>query len=266
MPDAFPSPPRIDVRGTACGAGEDVARFRSAPETAFAVVARGGRRAVDLTIATCTQLFESRTSARLDDLAERWWLGEHGEDGPKGRRARRPYASLPLADRVELREHVKRVLDARIPESLGDVAVLEAELASLLDLPARALGRAGAAIYRKAETDSRWREELASAACAVVAGGKIGLAHVGDCRVSRVRAGSVEALTQEHVRVLGASDVADIEHSVLSAARGDVFFLLTRGASCPSAELVAAARATDAATYLARRSGTSCAAVAIEIL
>jgi len=283
------------VRGAGATFGEDdLAWFAAGDDAAFGIVARGisqglsAKRAADLTLTTARELFEGRASARLDELAEVWWLGEHGEDGPNGRRARRPYASLPIADRAELRENVKHLLVSRTPESLGDVAVLEAELGSLLDLPTRALARASAAVYRKSENDARWRGQLASAAAVMLAGGQIGIAHVGDCRVSCIRHGAIEALTREHTlrnalgpdapdggitRAIGMSDAIDVDRIVLPVERGDVVLLLTKASweSYPSMELLAAVRArgTDAAAYLverARRSGKSVALVAIEIV
>jgi hypothetical protein len=173
--------------------------------------------------------------------------------------------SLPVPAADPRARHVERLLATRIPESLGDAAVLEAEVASLLDLPALALGRAGAAIYRNAETEVRWRDQMASAACAVVAAGTVGIAHVGDCRVSRIRSGSLEALTTEHRRALGMSDVSEAQSIVVPAEPGDVYLMFTRGASATSMELIAAVRGrrTEAFRDLGARAG---AVVAIEIL
>src|SRR5262245_33404768 len=141
-------PPIGNVRVHAGGASHE-GPFREVNEDSFAcfddakaamvVVADGaggwtsGRRAADLVVSTCRDMFEGRSSSILDDLAEAWWRGEHEVEGPasvSGARAR-PYATLPIGDRVQLRERVKEVLSKRLPESMGDVAVLEMELKSL---------------------------------------------------------------------------------------------------------------------------------------
>ncbi len=266
MPSAFPPIEPVHVRSAgashaARGSGEDAYAIVDTETSVLAVVAEGmsatrsAREAADLTVATCTRLFRGRATALLDELAEAWWLGEHGEETAKGRRARRPYASLPIADRVGLRERVSRVLEERVPDSLGDVAVLEAETASFLDLPARGLRRASADIYRRGEADPRWRGHGVAAASIVFAAGQAGIAHAGDCRVVRIHGDAIEVLTREHtlrnatersrpelteaelekvpyvvVSALGISDAVEIETHVVPAVRDDVFVLLTDAA------------------------------------
>lgn len=243
-------------------------------------------RAAEMVLESCTQLFRGRKSSILDELAETWWLGEHGEPREGGgTRARRPYATLPIADRVELRERIATLLDSRMAESMGDVAVLEAETSSLLSIPSRALGRAGADIYRRAETDKRWRGTGASAACVLFAAGKASIAHVGSARVSRLRDGTLEPLTEEHslrnqhrrehpdaseatlaeypdnvlFRVLGLADNVETSQRVVPVEPGDVFVLTNRGAREVFSPLEIAmtlrARGLGTADYLAERAG-----------
>ena len=310
MPNAFPPIEPVRVRGAgarhgARGAGEDAFAVVETPGSALAVVAEGmsatrsAREAADLTVETCTRIFRGRALSVLDELAETWWLGEHGEETASGLRARRPYASLPIADRVGLRERVSRLLEERVPDSLGDIAVLEAETASFLDLSARGLRRASADIYRRAEADPRWRGHGAAAACIVFAAGQAGIAHAGDCRVARIHDGSIEVVTREHtlrnateraqpeltaeelekvpddvvVNALGMTDAVAVDTHVVPALSGDVFLLMTDGAwkTFSSMELLTTVRGRglDAATYLierGRRRETYLALVVLQVL
>src|SRR5262245_18627931 len=142
----FPRPKDMRVRAKgATHAGprgndnEDAFGFVAEDGAALAVVADGvgehisGRRAADITVETCAELFRGRSTSILDELAEVWWLGEHGDDAVGTRP--RPYSTLPIADRVALRDRVGRILKERNPDSMGDVAVLEAETQSLLAIP-----------------------------------------------------------------------------------------------------------------------------------
>jgi protein phosphatase len=128
----------------------------------------------------------------------------------------------------------------------------------------------------------------------LVAGGKAGIAHVGDCRVSRVRDGEIEALTRDHslreeyadrseaerraipaglvTRVLGANAGVDVDRRVVDVRSGDVILLVTRASleAYGPMELATAVRARNvaAATYLvdrARRDGKPIAFAAVEI-
>ena len=256
---------------------EDAFAFLEDDRAALGIVAGGmgavasGRNAADLTVQTCLDIFRGRRMSVLDDLAEVWWVAEHGEGGG----VPRPYATLPVADRVELRERVRRLLDERMPESMGDVAVLESELRSLLGLPEHALERANAAIYRRAERgDVGWRGHGASAVAAIVTRREASIAHVGDCRACLVRGETIATLTQEHtlandyrrarpemtdeelstvpgnvlVRALGARDTVDVETTQITPEKGDVIVLASDGlwrAFSPE-EILRAVRQKDA--------------------
>jgi serine/threonine protein phosphatase PrpC len=263
----FPTIERVRVRGGGAShegprAAQNVNAFAFIEDdgAALAIVAGGigtatsGRNAADLTIATASEIFRGLRSSVLDDLAEVWWFGEHG-DGKSGPRAR-PYTSLPIADRVGLRDRVRVVLAERVPESMGDVAVLEAEARSVLAIPERALERANVSIYRRSEQNRPgWRGSGASAVCAVFASKHASIAHVGDCRAYHVRGGTIETLTTEHtlqnemargqlagvagdvanvpanviVRALGLRDTIEIDTRAIPIEAGDVFVLASDG-------------------------------------
>jgi serine/threonine protein phosphatase PrpC len=295
MPE--PVPPIAPVKIRSAGASHE-GRGRTFNEDAFAVfddkttaiaivadgtgATRSGRDAADLAVDTCARIYRGRGASVLDDLAETWWKGEHGAE-QAGRTRARPYSALPIADRVQLRDRVRFLLEQRVPDTLGDVAVLEEETRSLLEIPRCALERTNAAIHRLAENDQRWRGHGAEAACAIFAAGRVSIAHVGCCRVSRIRRGAIEALTEEHTlayehrqgkldmtpeqlaevpanvvtRVLGLQDRVEPAAHVAPLERGDVFLLATDGlwqAFTPR-ELVAAVRAhgTGAAAHLVER-------------
>jgi len=193
--------------GPARSHNEDAFGIVEDATAALVVVADGlgasqsGRNASDLTVETCLSSFRDRSAAPLDELAEIWWRAEHSEGG---RAPRRPYTTLPIADRAGLRDRVRLLLEQRVPDALGDVAVLEGEARVVLGIPARALERANAAIFRRAEapdTSRQWRGHGAAAVCVIFAAGQASIAHVGDCRVSLIRRGSIEALTKEHTLV-----------------------------------------------------------------
>ncbi|MBX3232806.1 MAG: hypothetical protein KIT84_43800 [Labilithrix sp.] len=228
----------------------------------FALVARGvgsarsGRPIADRIADLAASTFRERTSSMLDDLAEVWWRAEHGADA--GARVR-PFSSLPIGDRAELRARVKKLLHDRRPDALGDQAVLEAELARLLDLPAAVLRRAGKDIQRLAEERGGFHHgEGACVTAAIFAAGKATIAHVGDGRALLVRRGRLEALTHAHtlynevlhhhpdvtpehlaqlppslvVRILGMpGDPHHLDVVTKDLERGDVFLLLTHGMS-----------------------------------
>src|SRR5262249_55600106 len=151
---------------------------------ALAVVADGmgsgglsGRNAADLTVDTCTRIFQQRASWIMDDLAELWWIAEHGAGESSS------YATLPMEDRSQLRERAATVLERRVPDCMGDIALLEGERCLLLAIPRRGLELANVDVFRRSERDpSRWRGHGAAAACAIFAGGQASIAHAGDCR------------------------------------------------------------------------------------
>jgi serine/threonine protein phosphatase PrpC len=290
----YPPIKRVDVRGAGASHegphrkhNEDAFAFVEDDLAALAVVAdgtiRSGRNAADLVVETCVEMFRGRSTSVLDDLAEIWWVGEHG-DGRSGSSRARPYTTLPIADRVGLRERVSAVLARRVPDSMGDVAVLEAETRSLLAIPARALERANASIYRRSEQNrAGWRGHAAAAICAVFAAGQVSIAHLGNCRAYLVRGSSIEPLTEEHtlrneyamtrpelteaeldelppnviVRAVGMSDVAKLETRTLPLERKDTILLASDGLwkATSSAEILDAVRAhhAGAAAYLVRR-------------
>jgi serine/threonine protein phosphatase PrpC len=207
---AFPPIENVRVRAvTATDAGggrrtnDDAHAFVDDGRAALAVIAHGvaparsGRRAADLAVETCVEMFRGRTTTVLDDLAETWWKGEHG-DG-KGAARPRPYTALPIADRAALRERVSLLLSTRTPDSMGDVAVLEAETRSVLAIPERAFERVSTAITRRAdERWASWEGLFAVAAAVIFVAGRAAIAHVGDCAVYRLHAGALELLTVPH--------------------------------------------------------------------
>lgn len=256
-----------------------------------------GARAAEMVVDSCSELFRGRRSSIRDELAEIWWLGEHGEDREgAGRRAPRPYSTLPIADRVELRERIGALLETRIAESMGDIAVLEAETASLLAIPQRALVRAGADLYRRAEADRRWRGTSAGAVCVLFAAGRASIAHIADNRVSRIRDGELEALTTEHslrnhyrkaqpdaseetlasypanvyTRMLGVSDVVEPETTEVPVEAGDIFVLTNRGANelFSAMELLTTVRGRGrgAAEYLVKRATNNPHGFGVEVV
>jgi protein phosphatase len=123
----------------------------------------------------------------------------------------------------------------------------------------------------------------AATVSAIFAAGQASIAHVGDCRVARIRAGSIEALTTEHslendyikarpsitpeelaslpqniiVRALGMRDSVEVDTLSVKVETGDVFLLMSDGIwrGFPAKELVSeiAARGTDAAAHLVER-------------
>jgi hypothetical protein len=205
---AFPPIANVRVRASAStdagpGAGDDAHAFVDDGHAALAVIAHGvaparsGRRAANLAVETCVEMFRGRTTTVLDDLAETWWKGEHGEG--KGAARPRPYTALPIADRAALRERVGLLLSTRTPVSMGDVAVLEAETRSVLAIPVRAFERVSAAITRRAdERWANWEGLFAVAAAVIFVAGRAAIAHVGDCAVYRLHAGALELLTIPH--------------------------------------------------------------------
>ena len=293
------------VKATSLPPPANLARLLVERDAGLAVVASStsselentGPRAAEIVVDSCSEMFRGRRSSIRDELAEVWWLGEHGEDREGGgRRARRPYSTLPIADRVELRDRVGVLLEKRVPESMGDVSVLEAETTSLLAIPQRALVRAGADLYRRAEGDRRWRGTAAGAACVLFAAGRASIAHIAGNRVSRIRDGELEALTTEHsarnhyrkeqpdaseemlaqyptnvfYRILGVSDVSEPETVTVEARPGDVFVLGNRGATelFSAMELLTAVRARGlaAAEYLVKRATKNEQALGVEIV
>lgn len=262
MPDKFVPLEAVRVRGA--GASLDATAspygFFEDETGALAIVVEGmgagvGTTAARTTLDAAEQMFRGRKATILDDLAEVWWRGEHGVDpGDKGGRRARPFSALPIADRVELRENVRLLLSRRTPDSIGDVAVLEAEVAGMLAIPERALTRANGAIVRMVEKQPKMRGMGAATVCVIFAAGRASIAHVGDCRASRIRRGVLEALTTEHTvendyrnlppaqqtlsdaqlaqlpkdvitRALGMSGTVNVDTRVVELQAGDVFVL-----------------------------------------
>jgi hypothetical protein len=303
MPRAFPPIEPVKVRGAFAQATgplrerDDQAIDLVIDQTAaFAAVIRGmvhprsGRAAADMVKDIAVRMFRERTSSMLDDLAEHWWKAEHGHDS--GARIR-PFSALPIADRAELRARVKKLLVDRVPDALGDQAVLEAERRRLLDLPQVALRRANGELERRIERDRAWLGSGAAAMCAIFAAGDVSIAHLGDCRALRLRAGRAEVMTREHTlrhdyedagrdaaeanppdvitRAIGLR--ADAPQLVTSAvARGDVYVLMTHGMTeaFETPDIVKELRqyGLEAPTRLVKRADSpeNVAAVAVEIL
>lgn len=276
-------PPLEPVRTKVSSAGSGTAATTSDADAAFVTIVRGmgtgarsnrqvGKHILDV----CHPLFDQRATSMLDDLAERWWKAEH-----EGGRVR-PFASLPVVDRAELRAPVKRLLKERVADTLGDQAVLEGETSLFLDLPERALRRANADLERRAERDRQgWSNAAGSALCAVFAAGRASIAHIGDCRAVRLRRGIYDVLTHEHV-LPPASDIVTravghwgegLERVEVPLTRGDVFLFMTRDVFrvSPEAEIIAALKRSgiEAAPRLAQSdrlpAGQEVAAVAVEI-
>jgi serine/threonine protein phosphatase PrpC len=275
VPESFPVVEAVKVSGAGAThegptlrRNEDAFSFLTDDSAALAVVAGAmgrhslsPRTAGEVTIETCKRIFRGRSTSILDDLAETWWRAEHGGDsrpsagGPRPR----PYATLPIADRAELRDRVMLLLERRIPDSMGDVAVLEAEKQTLLALPVRSLERANRELHRAVEKDPHHRPFSTSAACAIFAAGQVSIGHAGSCRVYRVRGTKIEAVTREHylvneydtlpertrqqmtreevataypnivTRALGLDESIKVDASVVPAEHGDVFVLTTDG-------------------------------------
>ncbi len=302
MPERFPPLEPVRARGAfASHAGprrtydDQAVIFSADGGAAFAAVVHGeaqsrsGRYAADLVLDLCVRIFRERTTAMLDDLAEVWWRAEHGAG--EGARVR-PFASLPIGERSELRARVKSLLAERIPSAIGDQAVLEGETKRLLDLPETALRRASNDIERKVERDRpKWAGTSASAAVAIFAAGQASIAHLGDCRAIRVRRGILDVLTHEHTlrddhhegrppvltRAVGLmGDGPEVVTSKLE--RGDLFLLASKGihASFSKDDIRAALvqHGVKAAPHLVERgrenfadhSLDNVAAVAVEIL
>lgn len=319
MPD--PHPPIVPVRVRGAGAthegpqrdhNEDAFAFFEDATSAIAVVAdgmghaRSGDHAAAKIVDACANIFRGRGATVLDELAETWWIGEHGIGSPGARV--RPFSTLPIAERVELRERVRRLLEHRVPEAMGDVAVLEAERESLLAIPTRVLERANADVHRLVERDRSWAGLGAAGACVLFAAGSASIAHAGDCRVSLVRGASIEALTTEHTlrneldtlpagqrpdltpeeieqlpsnvitRVIGLDDKVQLDTRTVPLERGDLFLLATDGfwRAFSEMELLTTlrARGSGAAAYLVERGsrqrpnhpGDNLTAVVVEIL
>lgn len=319
MPD--PHPPIVPVRVRGAGAtsegpqrnrNEDAFAFFEDETSAIAVVAdgmghaRSGDHAAAKIVDACAAIFRGRSATVLDELAETWWVGEHGAGAPGARV--RPFSTLPIAERVELRSRVRSLLEHRVPEAMGDIAVLEAERESLLAVPMRVLQRANADVHRLVERDPSWAGVGAAGACVLFAAGCASIAHAGDCRVSRVRGASIEALTAEHTlrneleklpagqrpdltpeeieqlpsnvitRVIGMDEKVQLDTRTVPVERGDLFVLATDGfwRAISEMELLTTVRArrTGAAAYLVERGsrhwpdhpGDNLTAVVVEIL
>src|SRR5262249_14752169 len=87
----------------------------------------------------------------------------------------------------------------RNPDSMGDVAVLEAETQSLLAIPQRSLERANGIIHKRSDQNWRdWRGQAASAVCAVFAAGSASVGHVGLCRAYVIHDREIDCVTREH--------------------------------------------------------------------
>lgn len=282
MAERFPPLEPVTTRvGYADSGAAGVGRTAVDGDATFVCVVRGlgpgeksdaqvGRHIVDI----CMPLFEQRVASMLDDLAETWWKAEH-----EGARVR-PFSSLPIGERADLRARVKRLLEERVADTLGDQAVLEGEAKRLLDLPAIALRRASADLERRAERPA-WTHAAASAICAVFAAGRASIAHIGDCRAVRLRRGIYDVLTHEHV---AANDVDALTRAVghwgegpeqvdVPIDAGDVFLFMTRGVHRPLPRevlLEALHRGPDAARHVvtqahARATPRELCAAAVEI-
>jgi len=201
------------IRGVAASAtgavrndNEDAAFLAVAGEMALAVVADGtggrssGRAAADRTIASARATFARRFLL----LAEAWWHGEH--DAP-----------LPTGEHARTSAHVRHLLATRHAETPGDVAVLERGLGELVR---RAMIDANRAVHEQATRDPHHRGHGASVVIAMFAPGGCAIAHVGDARAYRLRAGALTQLTEDHSllnailkeRTMTEDELARFEH------------------------------------------------------
>lgn len=206
MPEKFPPLPPVRARGAAAShegarrsVDEQVARFLNDDTTGFVILvkgmaqARSGKAAADVIADHAFRMYRERSASMLDDLAELWWKSEH-----EGARVR-PFSSLPVGERADLRGRVKRLIVERIPDSLGDQAVLEGEPKRLLEMPLTALRRANADLERRVERDrTAWLGVGGPTMHAIFAAGQVAIAHLGDCRALRLRRGILDTLTHEH--------------------------------------------------------------------
>lgn len=274
-------------RGAQRAHDDQAVAFLADPTRAFASVVRGwihaspGRRAAELILDTGVRIFRELTASMLDDLAEVWWKAEH-----EGARVR-PFASLPIADRAELRTRVRRLLAERVADALGDQAVLEGETKRLLEMPALALARAGNELERKMERERHgWAGAGGTAISAVFAAGQVSIAHLGDCRAYRLRRAAsprspdrFDALTRPHdlQRDYDAAAVVSAkgpERLVAPVTQGDLYLFVTKGVvdafDDAALKRALAANGVEAAQTLvsegATRASENVAAVAVEVL
>lgn len=303
MPERFPPLEPVRTRagfarheGAQHSSDNQAVSFLSDHEAAFASVVRGmwhahsSRSVAELILDHGVRMFRERTASMLDDLAELWWKSEH-----VGSRVR-PFSSLPIGERAELRARVKRLLLDRVPDALGDQAVLEGETKRLLEIPASALRRADADLERKVERGGReWLGAGGSAMHAIFAARQVSIAHVGDCRAVRMRRGILDQLTREHTlqrdqeeanlpvphdipfvitRVVGDLRGKGVDAVTATLEKGDIFLFMTLGTyeHFAPADLRAAllANGVEAAPLLIDRARPTAeqniAAVAVEIL
>jgi hypothetical protein len=263
------------LRVKSAGVGELEALVLEEPSATLAVIARGiaparsGKRGTELMLDACREMFRGRASTVLDGLAEVWWKAEH--EGSGGGAARpRPFVALPIADRAALRDRVALVLRTRAAESMGDVAILEAEAQSILRIPERAFERVWATIAKWAdERRANWENTLVTATAMLFAGDRVAVAHVGNGSVHRLRGADFEALTVPHtlrgqllrdrpdassseieagagvlVRGIGMGGHVAIDGQILPLERGDRYLLLGPGLAdaLPESELARSLR------------------------
>lgn len=236
MPERFPPLAPVPTRILDAGGGD--AGVSTQEGASFVCLVRGlgsgarsNRQVARHIIDVCMPIFQSRQTSMLDDLAELWWKAEH-----EGARVR-PFSSLPIAERAELRARVKQLLASRTADTLGDQAVLEGETKRLLDLPELALRRAHGDLERRAERDRQGWNVAGAAVTAIFAAGSASIAHLGDCRAGYLRSGRYEALTHEHTLPPPSSDVLTRavglwregpERVTVPVEAGDVFLFTTR--------------------------------------
>lgn len=295
MPAPFPPIAQVLTRGaSASHAGpeldDDAQRVAYIEEegSTFVFVVQGigaqrsGRAVADHIAETCLRALGDRRRLLLESLAETWWSAEHGESASRAR----VLASLPPDDRIDLAERIDKLLTERTPDAIGDQAVLEAEASRVLELPSRVFHAAHEEVAFAREQRGFFRNEGASAMCALFAAGKIAIAHIGDCRLFRLRDGTLESLTRPHtlrnayldamsetlgpeqieqlprvvVRQLGGDGddrMTTIDVVTAELERGDVYLFLTRGlADSFDEDTFRAAlleRGTEAALHLVER-------------
>lgn len=161
-------------------------------------------------------------------------------DGMGGGASGRPAADLALET---LRAHFVKGVD------------LERVVGALEEANRAIVARAGAARRRERGVDSAWQGSGTTAEIALFTRGRAQLAHVGDGRIYRSRAGRLEALTVEHTlrndyrrlapempleaveniphniltRALGMADEILIDRLEVDAVPGDLFVVCSDG-------------------------------------
>jgi protein phosphatase len=142
---------------------------------------------------------------------------------------------------------------------MGDAHLLEHEARILADVARRGLVLANRAIHTRAQrsSDVQWRGCGSTGVIGIFGRNAVGLGHVGDSRIYRMRDGTIRAMTTDHsleneyikanklkhlteeqieaipknviVRALGMSEDVDVDTLALDTKAGDVFLFCSDG-------------------------------------